>query len=111
VSEDKKAQEYALPVSVASWFHISPLPPVLTNAQIKIAIQAIGTMILLAMNSHLNSLGCITRNGRLPNQKMKKLIMVAVSIPWLAGMPLRRVRKEGQMAPIMTRTEFAPFMF
>ena len=83
----------------------------LTNAQIKIAIHAIGTMILLAINSHLNSLGCITRNGTLPSQKMKKLIMVAVSMPWLSGIPFSSVRKEGQMAPIMTRTEFAPFMF
>jgi hypothetical protein len=84
---------------------------VLTNAQIKMAIHAIGTMMLLAMNSHLNSLGCITKKGKLPNQKMKKLIMVAVSMPWLFGIPLCRVRKDGQMAPIITRTEFAPFMF
>ena len=77
----------------------------------RIAIHAIGTIILLAMNSHLNSLGCITKNGTLPSQKMKKLIMVAVSMPWLSGIPFPSMRKEGQMAPIMTRTEFAPFMF
>lgn len=83
----------------------------LTKAQIRMAIQAIGTIMLLAMNSHLSSFGCMIKNGTLPNQKMKKLIIVAVSMPWLAGMPLCSVRKDGQMAPIMTRTEFAPFMF
>ena len=53
----------------------------------------------------------MTRNGILPSQNKKKLIMVAVSIPWLSGIPFLSVRKEGQMAPSMTRTAFAPFMF
>lgn len=39
-----------------------------------------------------------------------KEIMVLVSIPWLAGIWFLSVRKEGQMAPSMTRTVFAPFM-
>lgn len=91
--------------------NISPPPPVETKAQMRMAIHAVGTMILFAINSHLNWLGCMTKKGKLPSQKIKKLIMVAVSMPWLSGISFLRVRKEGHIAPIMTRTELAPFMF
>jgi hypothetical protein len=60
---------------------MSPSPLVETNAQISIAIQAIGTMMLFAMNNQRRLLGCMHKNGRLINQKRKKLIIVAVSMP------------------------------
>lgn len=66
----KKPHEYADPDNVAFWFHISP-PSVETNAQINIAIHAIGTIIDLAMKSHLRSFGCMHRNGTDMSQKMK----------------------------------------
>lgn len=44
------------------------------------------------------------------SQNMRKLIIVLVVMPWSSGMVFLRVRKEGQIAPIMTRTVFAPFM-
>jgi hypothetical protein len=111
VSDERKPHEYALPVSFAFWFHMSPSPLVETNAQISIAIQAIGTMMLFAMNNQRRLLGCMHKNGRLINQKRKKLIIVAVSMPWETGMPFFSVKKLGQIAPIMTLTEFAPFIF
>jgi hypothetical protein len=51
------------------------------------------------------------KNGTDMSQKMKKLIIVFVSMPWDAGMSFRSVRNDGQIAPIMTRTLFAPFIF
>jgi hypothetical protein len=51
------------------------------------------------------------KNGTLSNQNKKKLIIVLVSMPWDAGIVFFMVRKDGQMAPIITRTVFAPFMF
>lgn len=80
VKLDRKPHEYADPDNVAFWFHISP-PSVDTNAQIKIATHAIGTMILLAMNNHLKLFGCMHKNGSETNQKRKKLIIVLVSMP------------------------------
>lgn len=110
VKLDRKAQEYALPERVAFWSKISP-PSVALNAQIKMAIHAMGTMTVLAMNSHRKLLGCMHKKGMLTSQNIKKLIMVFVSIPWDSGIPLCSVRNDGQMAPIMTLTELAPFMF
>lgn len=110
VKDDKNAQEYALPESFGCCFHISP-PSVDLKAQMRIAIQAMGTMIDLAMNSQRRLFGCMHRNGKLISQKMKKLIMVFVSIPWLSGIEFLRVRKDGQMAPIITLMLLAPFMF
>ena len=75
------------------------------------AIHATGTMMLLAMNSHLRLFGCMHRKGKLINQKMKKLIIVLVSMPCDSGILLCRLRNDGQIAPIMTLTEFAPFIF
>jgi hypothetical protein len=51
------------------------------------------------------------KNGTLAHQKIKKLTSVFVSMPWDSGMPFLRVRNEGQIAPSMTRTALAPFMF
>jgi hypothetical protein len=107
---DRNAHEYADPSSVAFWLNISP-PSVETNAQIKMATHAVGTIIDLAMNSHRRLFGCMHKKGSEMSQKMKKLIIVLVSMPWDSGMSLRSVRNDGQMAPIMTRTLFAPFMF
>jgi hypothetical protein len=36
--------------------------------------------------------------------------MVLVAMPWLSGIPLWSVKNEGQMAPNITRTVFAPFI-
>lgn len=80
VKLDKNAHEYAEPESVGFCFHISP-PSVDTNAQISIAIHAIGTIIDLAMKSHLRLFGCIHKKGTEISQNKKKLIMVFVSIP------------------------------
>jgi hypothetical protein len=109
VREDRKAQLYALPVIVAGRFHISP-PSVLEKAQPRIAIHAIGTITLLAMNSHRRLFGCIYKNGICASQKRKKEIMVLVSMPWSAGMWFFIVRNDGQIAPSITRTVLAPFM-
>lgn len=68
-------------------------------------------MIDLAMNSHLRLFGCIHKNGKLTSQKIKKLIMVFVSMPCDSGMPLRSVRNDGHMAPIIVLTLLAPFIF
>lgn len=81
------------------------------NAQIKIAIHAIGTITDFAINSQRKLFGCIHKNGSDTSQKMKKLIMVFVSMPSDSGMPLCKVRNEGQIAAIMAFTLFAPFMF
>jgi hypothetical protein len=80
VKLDRKAQEYAPPESVAVWSNISP-PLVDLNAQIKMAIHATGTMVLFAMNNHRKLFGCMHKNGTLISQKMRKLIMVFVSMP------------------------------
>jgi len=80
VKELKKAQLYALPVIVAGLFHISP-PSVLWKAQPRIAIQAIGTITLFAMKSHLRLLGCMYKKGICASQNKIKLIIVFVSIP------------------------------
>ena len=63
VKEDKNAQLYALPSNVAFWWKISPPPSVDTNAQMRMAIQAMGTMVLFAINSHLSLFGCMHRKG------------------------------------------------
>lgn len=110
VRDERKAQEYALPSRVAFCCHISP-PSVDTKAQMRIAIQAMGTMTVLAMNNHRKLFGCIHRNGVLKSQNNKKLTIVLVSIPWDSGMSFLSVKNDGQIAPIMTRTAFAPFMF
>lgn len=85
-------------------------PSVLLNAQIRIAIHATGTTTLLTMNSHRRLFGCMYKNGICANQKRRKEIIVLVSIPCEAGMWFFIVRKEGQIAPSMTRTVLAPFM-
>lgn len=103
VKLDKNAQLYALPSILAFWFHISP-PSVLTNAQIRMAIHAIGTMMLFAMNNHRRLLGCMHKNGTLINQNKKKLIIVFVSMPWSSLIVFFNVKKLGHIAPIMTRT-------
>jgi len=73
-------QEYAGPEIVV--FCASRLPPPsATKAQIRMAIHAIGTMTVLAMNSHLRLFGCIYRNGIWINQKRRKEIMVFVVMP------------------------------
>lgn len=41
---------------------------------------------------------------------MKKLIMVASSMPWLSGIWFLSLRKLGHMAPIITLTVLAPFI-
>ena len=51
------------------------------------------------------------KNGTEINQKMKKLIIVFVSMPWDSGIPLCIVRNDGQIAAIMHLTALAPFMF
>lgn len=66
----RNPHEYADPDNVAFWFHISP-PSVETNAQTNIAIHAIGTIIDLAMKSHLRLFGCMKRNGTDMSQKMR----------------------------------------
>jgi hypothetical protein len=65
----------------------------------------------LAINNHRNEFGCIHRNGTLAHQNKKKDTSVFVSMPWLSGIVLCKVKKDGQIAPIMTRMAFAPFMF
>jgi hypothetical protein len=51
------------------------------------------------------------RNGTLAHQNKKNETSVFVSMPWLSGIVLRKVKKDGHIAPIMTRVAFAPFMF
>ena len=109
VIEDRKAQLYAESWISAFCWKISP-PSVEAKAQIRMATQAAGTMMDLAMKSQRSWLGCMIKNGICASQKRKKEIIVAVSIPWDSGMWLGRVRKEGQIAPIITRTVLAPFM-
>ena len=43
-------------------------------------------------------------------QKMIKPIIVFVVMPWSSGIVFFNVRKDGQIAPSITRTVFAPFM-
>jgi hypothetical protein len=50
------------------------------------------------------------KKGTWRSQNITKEIMVLVSMPWDAGIWFGRVRKEGQIAPSMTRTVLAPFM-
>lgn len=56
-------------------------PPSATKAQIKIAIQATGTMIVFAINNHLRLFGCIYKNGICANQNRKNEIIVFVVMP------------------------------
>jgi hypothetical protein len=107
---ERNPHEYADPESVAFWFHSSP-PSVDTNAHIRIAIHAIGTIVLLAINNQRRLFGCMQRNGTWINQNKKKAIMVLVSMPWLVGMVFFSVKKLGQMAAIMHLTALAPFIF
>lgn len=62
VMDERNAQEYALPDTVACWLKISP-PFVVAKAQIMIATHAAGTMIDFAMNRSRNWLGCMQRKG------------------------------------------------
>ena len=75
------------------------------------AIHAIGTMTDLAINNQRRLFGCMHKNGTEINQKMKKLTIVFVSMPWDSGIPLCIVRNDGQIAAIMHLTALAPFMF
>jgi hypothetical protein len=109
VRDERNAHEYALPERVAFWSKTCP-PSVATNAQIKIATQAIGTMTLLTINSHLRLFGCMYRNGTCRIQKITKLIIVFVVMPCDSGIWFFSVRKDGQIAPSITRTVLAPFM-
>lgn len=110
VSEARNAQLYALPLKVGFVSHISPSLPPATKAQTRIATHAAGTMAVFAINNHLRLLGCIYKNGICMSQNRKKHTIVLVAIPSPSGISFLRVRNEGQMAPSITRTVFAPFM-
>lgn len=109
VRDERNAHEYALPESVGFWSKTCP-PSVATNAHIRIATQEMGTMTLLTMNSHRRLFGCMYRNGNCRIQKITKLIIVFVVIPCDSGIWFFNVRKEGQIAPSITRIVLAPFI-
>jgi hypothetical protein len=84
-------QLYFDPETVAfCWSKIPPPPFSATNAQIKMAIQAIGTTIDLIVNNQRSLFGCIHRNGSWKIQKIKNATIPFVVIPCEAGISLCR---------------------
>jgi hypothetical protein len=77
----------------------------------RIAIQAAGTIIVFAKNSHLALFGWMHKKGNCTMKNIRYAIIVFVSMPWSSGMVFRMVKKDGQIAPIIALTALAPLTF
>jgi hypothetical protein len=80
VIDARYAQGEEDPWTVDFWSKISP-PSVALKAQMRMAIQVIGTITDFAIKSQRRVFGCMYRNGTWMSQKMMNEIIVIVVMP------------------------------
>lgn len=92
------SQLFSLPVTVACWRQISPLPPARTQIQITIPMTVAVVMTTLAAKSQRNLCGGISSMGNWIVQMTKYDTICCVVIPTLSGIWFAILRYDGQIA-------------